>query len=104
MAARTAIVSMPVMTNVLLLNMRARAHLHTHKPHRVHREQWIRAKYERREFVAGVKDVDRPYITGMYVQPSLPHVLPTLLNSDMLDSIIDTYEQTKYYVSYAHMQ
>ena len=30
----------------------------------VHREQWIRAKYERKEFVAGVKDADRPYIAG----------------------------------------
>lgn len=30
----------------------------------VHKEQWIRAKYERKEFLVEVKDADRPYVRG----------------------------------------
>jgi len=33
---------------------------------RVCREQWIRAKYERKEFILEATDDERPYVVGMW--------------------------------------
>ena len=54
-------------------------HTHTLNLYRVCREQWIRAKYERKEFVLEATDDERPYTIGTFIINSVYGLIRTCL-------------------------